>query len=68
MNLPSPLAGEGSRRRRVGEGAFSNCFAASPFCFTKQTFIGCPTNARLESFVFAEFFRKTGKTTFANSA
>jgi transposase len=27
-----------------------------------------PTNARLEFFVFAEFFRKTGKTTFANSA
>jgi hypothetical protein len=26
---------------------------------TKQTFIGCPTNARLVSFVFAEFFRKT---------
>jgi hypothetical protein len=33
-----------------------------------QVFIGCPTNACLDSFVFAEFFRKTGKATFANSA
>ncbi len=35
---------------------------------TKQTFLGRPTNACLDSFVFAEFFRKTGKATFANSA
>jgi hypothetical protein len=34
----------------------------------KQTFLGYPTNARFGSFVFAEFFRKTGKATFANSA
>jgi len=36
--------------------------------FAKQTFIGCPTNVCLDSFVFAEFFRKTGKATFAKSA
>jgi hypothetical protein len=27
-----------------------------------------PTNVCLDSFVLAEFFRKTGKATFANSA
>ena len=35
---------------------------------SKQTFLGCPTNVCLESFVFAEFFPKTGKATFGNSA
>ena len=34
----------------------------------KQTFIGYPTNVCLDSFVFAEFFPKTGKPTFGNSA
>ena len=28
---------------------------------TKQAFLGCPTNVCLESFVFVEFFPKTGK-------
>jgi hypothetical protein len=28
---------------------------------SKQTFIGCPKNVCLDLFVFAEFFRKTGK-------
>jgi hypothetical protein len=27
---------------------------------SKRTFVGYPTNVRLESFVFAEFFSKTG--------
>ena len=35
---------------------------------TKQTFLGRPTNGCLHSFVSAEFFSKTGKTTFGNSA
>jgi hypothetical protein len=35
---------------------------------SKQTFLGYPTNACFDSFVFAEFSRKTGKATFANSA
>ena len=34
----------------------------------KQTFLGQPTNVCLGSFVFAEFFPKTGKATFGNSA
>ncbi len=33
----------------------------------KQTFVGRPTNACLDFFVFAEFYRQTGKTTLANS-
>jgi hypothetical protein len=28
--------------------------------FAKQPFLGTPTNACIESFVFAEFLRKTG--------
>ena len=35
---------------------------------SKQAFLDCPTNACLDSFVFAEFFSKTGKATFGNSA
>jgi hypothetical protein len=35
---------------------------------TKQAFLGFPTNACLEFFVFAEFSSKTGKATFGNSA
>jgi hypothetical protein len=38
------------------------------FPLPKQTFSASPTNVCLDSFVFAEFFRKTGKTIFANSA
>jgi hypothetical protein len=34
----------------------------------KQAFLGKPTNACFVSFVFAEFFRKTGEATFAISA
>ena len=30
---------------------------------SKQAFLGCPTNTCLDSFVFAEFFSKTGKAT-----
>jgi hypothetical protein len=33
-----------------------------------QAFLGRPTSAWLESFVFAEFFPKTVKATFGNSA
>jgi hypothetical protein len=32
----------------------------------KQAFVGWPRNACLDSFVFAEFIRKTGKAAFAN--
>ena len=35
---------------------------------SKQTFVGKPTNARLDFLVFAEFYRKTATDTFANSA
>ena len=35
---------------------------------SKQTFLGCPTHARFDSIVFAEFFSKTGKATFGNPA
>jgi hypothetical protein len=34
----------------------------------KQEFPGCPTNACLESVVFAAFFSKTGKAAFGNAA
>ena len=34
----------------------------------KQTFFGRPTKVCLDSFVFAEFYRQTGRTTLANSA
>ena len=48
--------------------AANRAATVTPFLFLtpanpKQTFPASPTNACLESFVFAEFFRKTGKTT-----
>ena len=58
---PAPWPRRGVRRQ-AAKGA------KLPAGCTKQTFVGHPTNARLDSFVFAEFFRKTGKATFANSA
>jgi hypothetical protein len=59
--LQSPEVGlQGGRRKTAYGGA--SCQPA------KQTFIGCPTNVCLDSFVFAEFFHKTGKATFANTA
>jgi alkylmercury lyase len=48
--------------QRKGQASKEKSFSA------KQAFLGCPTNACSDSFVFAEFFRKTGKATFANSA
>jgi hypothetical protein len=43
------------------------CRAGTDFS-AKQAFLGCPTNACLASLVVAEFFSKTGKATFGNSA
>jgi hypothetical protein len=34
---------------------------------TEHTFLGNPTSVCLDSFVFAEFFRNTGKTVLADS-
>ena len=55
-----------SERRGVPYGFKGRAVRTTPP--PKRAFLGWPTNARLESFVFAEFYRKTGKATFANSA